>query len=208
MHRVQVNEYTALLRIRVFYTGEAYTLNIESGNNVKAPRQYVFRGDHDSFVRFLMGIKAKDNKTYPRSVRGERYSDIADEIENGTDQIIYVWEHDFMRYINKKKTESTKSLSEKRISFSDIYSAILAESRKSPKEYKKANILKDRIQIPLLYQKNIDLFIRGGALNDILLVGSPDVDMDISINDLSDFDVFGGDIIFYIQGTKMHFIIG
>ena len=105
MHRIQVNEYTALLRIRVFHTGGAYTLNIESGNNVKAPRQYVFRGNHDSFVRFLMGIKAKDNKTWPRSVRGERYSDIADEIENGTDQIIYVWEHDFMRYINKKRTQ-------------------------------------------------------------------------------------------------------
>lgn len=98
----KMKEYTALLRIRVFYTGGAYTFNIESGAR-KAPNQYVFRGDHDSFVRFLMGIKAKDNKTWPRSVRGERYADIADEIENGSDQIIYVWEHDYLRYLNKKK---------------------------------------------------------------------------------------------------------
>ena len=79
----KMKEYTALLRIRVFYTGGAYTFNIESGAK-KAPAQYVFRGDHDSFVRFLMGIKAKDNKTWPRSVRGERYADIAAEIENRT----------------------------------------------------------------------------------------------------------------------------
>ena len=97
-----MKEYTALLKIRVFYTGGAYTFNIESGAR-KAPNQFVFRGDHDSFVRFLMGIKAKDNKTWPRSVRGERYADIAAEIENGSDQIIYVWEHDYMRYVNRTK---------------------------------------------------------------------------------------------------------
>ena len=105
----RMREYTALLKVRVFYTGGVYTLNVESGNNVKAPRQYVFRGDHDSFVRFLMGIKAKDNKTWPRSVRGERYADIADEIENGSDQIIYVWEHDYMRYLNRKNANESVS---------------------------------------------------------------------------------------------------
>ena len=105
----RMREYTALLKVRVFYTGGVYTLNVESGNNVKAPRQYVFRGDHDSFVRFLMGIKAKDNKTWPRSVRGERYADIATEIENGSDQIIYVWEHDYMRYLNRKNANESVS---------------------------------------------------------------------------------------------------
>lgn len=105
----RMREYTALLKVRMFYTGGVYTLNVESGNNVKAPRQYVFRGDHDSFVRFLMGIKAKDNKTWPRSVRGERYADIATEIENGSDPIIYVWEHDYMRYLNRKNTSESIS---------------------------------------------------------------------------------------------------
>ena len=104
MKEIKLNEYVSLLKIRVFYSGGAYTLNVESGAK-KAPDHFVFRGDHDSFVRFLMGIKAKDNKTWPRSVRGERYTDIANEIENGSDPIIYVWEHDFMRYINKKKQE-------------------------------------------------------------------------------------------------------
>lgn len=100
----RVHEYTNLAKARVFYDGKgSYTFNFNKG--IKLPNPYVFRGDHDSFVRFLMGIKAKDNKTYPRSVRGERYADIAYEIENGTDQIIYVWEHDFMRYINKQKNK-------------------------------------------------------------------------------------------------------
>ena len=104
MKEIKFNEYVSLLKIRVFYSGGAYTLNVESGAK-KAPDHFVFRGDHDSFVRFLMGIKAKDNKTWPRSVRGERYTDIANEIENGSDPIIYVWEHDYMRYINKKKED-------------------------------------------------------------------------------------------------------
>ena len=100
----RVTEYTNLAKARVFYDGKgSYTFNFDKG--YKLPNPYVFRGDHDSFVRFLMGIKAKDNKTWPRSVRGERYSDIADEIESGSDQIIYVWEHDFMRYLNHKKVK-------------------------------------------------------------------------------------------------------
>lgn len=115
MRRVQ--EYTNLAKVRVFYDGkEAYTFNFDKG--YKLPNPYVFRGDHDSFVRFLMGIKAKDNKTWPRSVRGERYSDIADEIESGSDQIIYVWEHDFMRYINKKKEDNFR---ESIIGVDDLY---------------------------------------------------------------------------------------
>lgn len=108
MRRVQ--EYTNLAKARVFYDGKgAYTFNFDKGH--KLPNPYVFRGEHDSFVRFLMGIKAKDNKTWPRSVRGERYSDIADEIESGSDQIIYVWEHDFMRYINRKESISLNEAS-------------------------------------------------------------------------------------------------
>ena len=115
----KMKEYTALLKIRIFYTGGAYTLNIESGAK-RAPRQYVFRGGHDSFVRFLMGIKAKDNKTWPRSVRGERYADIANEIESGSDQIIYVWEHDYIRYLNRAK-ESVSRKTESIMDIDDFY---------------------------------------------------------------------------------------
>lgn len=111
-----LKEYTALLKIRVFHTGGAYTFNIETG--ARRAKNYIFRGDHDAFVRFLMGIKAKDNKTWPRSVRGERYSDIADEIENGSDQIIYVWEHDYMRYINRISTK--KSEAQKMVNWDDL----------------------------------------------------------------------------------------
>lgn len=98
----RIKEYTNLIKARVFYDGKgAYTFNLDKG--IKAPNPYVFRGDHNQFVRFLMAIKAKDNKTWPRSVRGERYADIASEIESGEDQTIYVWEHDFMRYINRTR---------------------------------------------------------------------------------------------------------
>lgn len=117
----RIHEYTNLAKARVFYDGKgSYTFNFDKG--YKLPNPYVFRGDHDSFVRFLMSIKAKDNKTWPRSVRGERYSDIADEIESGSDQIIYVWEHDFMRYINKKK--ENYSMKESQTSFKNILSFI------------------------------------------------------------------------------------
>lgn len=102
----QLTEYTALLKIRVFKLGGAYTLTIESGAK-KAPKSYTFQGDHDAFVRFLMAIQAKDNKTWPRSVRGERYSDIANGVDSGEDSIIYVWEHDYMRYLNRAKKENT-----------------------------------------------------------------------------------------------------
>lgn len=113
----QIHEYTNLAKARVFYDGKgSYTFNFDKG--YKLPNPYVFRGDHDSFVRFLMGIKAKDNKTWPRSVRGERYSDIADEIESGSDQTVYVWEHDFMRYINKKKEDNFR---ESIIGVDDLY---------------------------------------------------------------------------------------
>lgn len=102
----RIKEYTNLIKARVFYDGKgAYTFNLDKG--IKAPNPYVFRGDHDQFVRFLMGIRAKDNKTWPRSVRGEKYADIASEIESGEDQIIYVWEHDFMRYINSRREAMT-----------------------------------------------------------------------------------------------------
>lgn len=97
-----------LLKATVFFDGkESYTFNFNKPK--RAPNPYVFRGDHDAFVKFLMGIKAKDEKTYPNSVRGERYADIATEIENGSDKNIYVWERDFMKYI-KKTNEADDSL--------------------------------------------------------------------------------------------------
>ena len=207
MRRVQ--EYTNLAKARVFYDGKgAYTFNFDKG--YKLPNPYVFRGEHDSFVRFLMGIKAKDNKTWPRSVRGERYSDIADEIESGSDQIIYVWEHDFMRYINRKASkESVVKVREGRFSFADIYELITADAEKYPSHYNvdDAIISKALIQLPLLYRKDSMFIVRGEGDNDIVIAGSPETAIEIPIDSLTGFEVRSGHIALRVDRVRMQFII-
>lgn len=92
-----------LVKIEVFFDGKnAFSFNYEG--NV-----YVFRGDANQLARFLQSIKAKDNNTQPRSVRGERYADIAQEIIDKTDNIIYAWSNDLSNAINKRKEEVEKT---------------------------------------------------------------------------------------------------
>lgn len=205
----RVHEYTNLAKARVFYDGKgAYTFNFDKG--YKLPNPYVFRGEHDSFVRFLMGIKAKDNKTWPRSVRGERYSDIADEIESGSDQIIYVWEHDFMRYINRKASkESVVKVREGRFSFADIYELITADAKKYPRHYNvdDAIISETLIQLPLLYRKDSMFIVRGEGDNDIVIAGSPETAIEIPIDSLTGFEVRSGHIALRVDRVRMQFII-
>lgn len=205
----RVTEYTNLAKARVFYDGKgAYTFNFDKGH--KLPNPYVFRGEHDSFVRFLMGIKAKDNKTWPRSVRGERYSDIADEIESGSDQIIYVWEHDFMRYINRKASkESVVKVREGRFSFADIYELITADAEKYPRHYNvdDAIISDTLIQLPLLYRKDSMFIVRGEGDNDIVIAGSPETAIEIPIDSLTGFEARSGHIALRVDRVRMQFII-
>lgn len=87
-----------LIKLQVFYDGQhSYSFNYEG--QVK-----VFRGDEVSLAKFLQSFKAKDNHTNPRSSRGERYIDIAKEITDGTDNIIYAWSNDLANVFNKHES--------------------------------------------------------------------------------------------------------
>lgn len=93
-----------LVKLEVFFDGQnSYSFNYEG--KVK-----VFRGDENALTKFLQSFKAKDNKTQPRSLRGERYADIAKGIIDGSDRIIYAWSNDLANAFNKR--EQVKSMNE------------------------------------------------------------------------------------------------
>lgn len=87
-----------LVKIQVFFDGkDAFSFNYEG-------KVHVFHGDKVQLTKFLQSFKAKDNKTQPRSVRGERYADIAQEIIDQTDNIIYAWSNDLSNATMKKES--------------------------------------------------------------------------------------------------------
>lgn len=77
-----------LIKVTILHDGSnAWTLQWKGG--VK-----VVRGEREDLVRVLKRIKAKDNQGVPRSNRVLRYSDIVDEVTDGTDLTVWVWEKD------------------------------------------------------------------------------------------------------------------
>lgn len=91
------NETRHLVKLQVFYDGKnAYSFNYEG-------KVHVFRGTVEELAKFLQSFKAKDNKTNPRSHRGEKYIDIANEITDGSDNIIFAWSNDIANTFNKRE---------------------------------------------------------------------------------------------------------
>lgn len=87
--------YRKLLKVKVINDGgTGWVLSYRGG-------QKVFHGDVDEFAKFLQKIKASDNETAPRSTRNKTYKNIAQEIQTGTDRIIWVWN------TNMKKIDGT-----------------------------------------------------------------------------------------------------
>lgn len=87
-----------LVKLEVFFDGKnSYSFNYEG--KVK-----VFRGDIKALAKFLQSFRAKDNKTNPRSARGERYIDIANEITDGSDRIIYAWSNDLQNAFSRHES--------------------------------------------------------------------------------------------------------
>lgn len=85
------SEDRKLIRVSVLYDGaRSWTLQWKGGFK-------VFRGSIEDFSKFLMKIKAKDDKESPRSFRSLTYINIAKEITNGSDIIIWVWEKDLKK---------------------------------------------------------------------------------------------------------------
>jgi hypothetical protein len=81
----QISEAT-LVRVEVYSTGNNWALQWEGGNK-------TFLGTKEQFAKFLQRIKAADDREDPRSYRSMRYVDIASEIQNGSDRVIWVYKH-------------------------------------------------------------------------------------------------------------------
>lgn len=85
-----------LVKIEVFNDGDSWSMQWPKGN-------FVFRGKVEEFGKFLMKLKASDDKEDPRSHRSLKYLEIAKEIQYGHDRYIWVWQH-----ILNKVRESNK----------------------------------------------------------------------------------------------------
>lgn len=93
-----------LIKLQVFFDGkDAYSFNYEG-------KVHVFRGTVEELAKFLQSFKAKDNNTQPRSARGERYIDIANEIMNQTDNVIYAWSNDLSNALLKRESAKTEAV--------------------------------------------------------------------------------------------------
>lgn len=82
-----------LQKVEVLYDGHrGWTLNWN--NNFK-----VVYGSIEEFAKFLMKVQAKDNFQEPRSFRSMTYQQIAQEIANGSDRTIWVWERNLRPFL-------------------------------------------------------------------------------------------------------------
>lgn len=89
--RIIYHEARRLVKVEVLYDGHrGWTLNW--GHQFK-----VFRGDLEEFAKFLARLKAKDDKVAPASHRSLTYRQIAQEIADGTDRMIWIWDNDLQR---------------------------------------------------------------------------------------------------------------
>ena len=75
-----------LAKVEVFNDGNNWSMQWNG-------HTYTFQGTIEQFSKVLMKIKAADNYEEPRSYRSMKYVDIANEIANGQDRIIWAWEH-------------------------------------------------------------------------------------------------------------------
>lgn len=83
-------ERRRLVQVKVLYDGhQGWTLYWDNSSKFK-----VFYGTSEDFTKFLMKIKAKENDTLPKSLRNMKYSEIVDQIVNGTQHHLWVWETD------------------------------------------------------------------------------------------------------------------
>ena len=82
-----IEESRHLVKINVYRNGNQWTFSTEG-------KSYVAICDEEGFVDLLRKLKAKDDKEEPRSFRSETYKQIAQEIIDGTDRTIYVWNTD------------------------------------------------------------------------------------------------------------------
>lgn len=80
-----MSEARSLVRVHVRYdNNDVWTIQY-----LRTVR--VFRGSIENFAKFLRKIGASDDKTAPRSVRNVTYMQMAQEIKDGSDPIVWIW---------------------------------------------------------------------------------------------------------------------
>lgn len=92
-------EERKLYKVEVIWD-QKNNFTLKYGKNIK-----VFRGNPESFAKFLQKIKASDNATEPRSKRQIKYMDMVNEIMSGRDHTIWVWDNMMKRVESMKLTE-------------------------------------------------------------------------------------------------------
>jgi hypothetical protein len=82
-------ESRKLIQVEVLYNGSrGWTLNWGKGSFKS------IYGSVEEFATILKKLKAKDNFQDPHSFRSMTYLQIAQEIANGSDRTIWIWEKD------------------------------------------------------------------------------------------------------------------
>lgn len=76
-----------IIRVTVKYSGKVWHF-IPEDNQLN---DYKFMASDEEMIRFLRRIKAKDEQTDPKSMRGLTYKNIIDEIKSGRDNQIFVF---------------------------------------------------------------------------------------------------------------------
>jgi len=87
----QLREDNKLHKVTVLKNGNSYTLSWNG-------RTKVFRGNKESFIKFIKRLKVKDTDSSPKSARKKTYSQIADELDNQTSISVYVWGYMLNRF--------------------------------------------------------------------------------------------------------------
>lgn len=82
-----------LYRGNVYFGSGVYTINCIPLNdtNKHNKRSLTFRGDEESFKKFLRKIKAKDSSTFPASSKQRTYQQIIDDAKAEYSKPIYIW---------------------------------------------------------------------------------------------------------------------
>jgi len=131
---MKLTEIRSLVTISIWHDGKgSFTLSYPGGCK-------IFKGSVKGFAKFLQKIQAKDGASYPKSARNKTYMEIAQDVFNGKDPMIYVWSN----ILNKLEgMQFTEEVLEESV-YDDIYSKIHKEL--SDKEKSGTKITLDMIE--------------------------------------------------------------
>jgi hypothetical protein len=84
-----------LYKIRIDNEDNVYTFTPDENSKLNGASSYSIKANNELLKRFLRRAGTADELTSPRSKRGMTYDAILKNIENGTDNNIYVFSHKY-----------------------------------------------------------------------------------------------------------------